>query len=372
MLTSIYFLGFSYYWLVVSQRFQLPYENYLHASVLLIQSFLWARIYYNRSWCSPYHLFFGGFLSLLFSMDTITVVENQFSIALSEGFLHFGLFFEIGLEKQLSSVQSFLSDLDAYSYYAIASLSLFLSYIFIGDMNRNTNQQDANNAAILALISPVFLYLIWNKSHWIILLLLPMALFLGSKHELWKSLFAGLLAVLHPLGILILFANLWEKDTTRRVLGLFVSLILPSMYFLYMKDYIVIAEIQPHFQNYIISGLIGCVLSFFLPLRREFTNNRIMPTSLFLMSLILVSLSPESYLEQAALIMILSFGALSFEIMILASLAITGLLFLFGTNYEFIVFKNLTIPGYFLTISILITIRMSKEKASQKDSRSLV
>lgn len=374
MSLMIYVLGFSYYYLAILQRFEIPYSDYVNIGFLILQAIIWYRIFYNRSLASPYHLFFGGFLGLLFSMDTISDKTEIFSGAIENNLFHGKLFFEAARESKLEPILSFLTDLNDFSYYGIAALILFISYIFIGDMTRNTNQQDPNNGALCVCLSPFIMHGIWNQQSPMIILLFFIAIHLGLKHYLWKALVSGIITILHPMGLFFIVAGLWEKDKIKAGFSFLSSIILPAIYFVYLKDFIIIADIWPHFQSYVFAAAIGFFALFFFPINREFTNTRILPTSIFLMCL--GSLGMGNIYDTPSLLLIATMAfclsALSMEIWLLGLFSLLTSMFLFGTNLELIPHKKLTLSILFFSFLALICLRMLKEKMSQKRLHSQV
>ena len=182
MLVLPYLLGFSYYFLQIEDRIAGGLFPHSALIVMSLQFLLWIHIYHNRNEHSPYHLFFGSFLGMIFSMQSIIKSEEAFS-----HFIQKSLFYADFLDpnrfetsKLFQSSLYFADILDKFPFYAVAGIIIILSFFFITDLYRDCKERSPNKVSTLVLMGPPMIYSFWYPQNGGILLLPFFSLALAS------------------------------------------------------------------------------------------------------------------------------------------------------------------------------------------------
>lgn len=368
MTALTYFLGFSYYYIALSQRMHIPYKEYVDLAVIFIQSMIWFRLFNHRSLCSPYHLFFSGVLAFAFSMDTLNAPSSDFIDFLDTGFLYGNFLSPQVFETKLSSIYNLLIDLNGFRYYLVAGICLFLSYIFVTDMSRFTNQMEPTKAGTLVIVSPFTIYLIWHTQEPMVLLLPFLSIFFATNNPLWKSLWVGVLAILHPIGIAFALLNIWKKDLQTAALALAISLLLPAIFFVLLKD-----QFSPLFlfktKMIYLAAVVTLVLGFILPLEMCIKNNRLTPSLVSIFAIGLLALYPTGPdIRLYTIILLFIFSALSFQVhtWVFLSLLVSIYIQLSRIYFEIPTSVYSTIFGFLLC---LVLFSYFREKGTEKSYR---
>lgn len=311
-----YLLGFSFYYFQVADRYAGEIFPYADLIVFSIQALLWTYLFLNKNIFSPYHLFFGSFLGLVFSMQSLIHSDGVFSFFVQNWLFYPEVFSDSRYE--LSSVYRnilyFADFLDKQNYYLVAVISLILSFFFITDLYRDCKDRYPNKTSTLILMSMPFVYLVWRPQSGVVLLLPFLSLSLGIGHYLYRSLLAGLLSVLHPLGWIFLPQGLLQANLSQMLLSLFSFLLVPCIFFFLTKDFLLNEIKALYCVNNVAGSFLLCAFSYYflsdqksLSFRQKFANLS------FYLCLFSFSFSPESLYPILCLVLILCIPSMTSE-----------------------------------------------------------
>ncbi|MEC9283421.1 MAG: hypothetical protein VX642_11955 [Bdellovibrionota bacterium] len=238
-------------------------------------------MFLNRNILSPYHLFFGSLLGLVFSMQSLVHSEGVFSFFVQNWLFYPELFSESRYELSplYRNTLYFVDFLDKQNYYVVATILILLSFFFITDLYRDCKDRYPNKASTLVLMSMPFIYLLWRPQSGVILLLPVISLSLGLGHYLYRSLFAGCLSVLHPLGWIFLPQGLLKANFSQIGLSLFSFLLIPSIAFFMTKNFLFEEVKAIYCINNIAGSFFLCAFSYYflsdqerISFRQKFSN----------------------------------------------------------------------------------------------------
>lgn len=324
-----YLLGFSFYYFQVADRFAGAIFPYADLVLFAVQGFIWAYLFLNRNIMSPYHLFFGSLLGLIFSMQSLIHSEGVFSFFVQNWLFYPELFSESRFELSgiYRNILYFADILDQKNYYVVASVSILISFFFITDLYRDCKDRYPNKASTLALMSMPMIYLVWRPQSGVIILLPFLSLSLGIGHYLYRSIFAGLLSVLHPVGWIFLPQGLLKANLSQIGLSLFSFLLLPAIAFFLTNTFLLNVIKAIYCINNIAASFLLCAFSYYflseqdrISFRQKFAN------LCFYICLFSFWFIPESAFPILSLVLILCLPSMTSENLYLGLLGLfTGL-----------------------------------------------
>lgn len=296
MLVLPYLLGFSYYVLVLRDQLAWAGAEQITFILAILQLCLWIFIVDNRDEISPYHVFFGSFLGLVFSRQSLSEHTALWSDFFAKDIFVSRWMGESNWTK--SKLYAPFAELghwlDPIHFYWLAALLLILCYFFIGDLLRQNHERNPNSFSMLLLSSPLAIYSFWYPKDPQIFYLAAFALVLFIGNPIWRSLVASLLLIVHPVGAFFVLHPL-HTSTRLPVLQSLVSFLPLPLIALLLLPAQGLESWPPEFLVYFILAPVFALTQYAL----LYHNERLelaerMAASLLAISCLILGLMPQS------------------------------------------------------------------------------